>query len=145
MIQSTRMARLLAMRSTLPLGTLVSVRETLASSSQRSALPTISGLAGQIAGAVVGNGVFLQYGRDQERDAESTGLPYAVGAGDTPQGLVSFFEKLKADEGSPHLIFLQSHPLPSERTEDAKTLTRAMRGAPTKTSATEYRAFKANL
>ncbi len=73
-----------------------------------------------LAANLAGQGALLSFGRDQESDADVHGLPYAVAAGYDPMGFVRLFEKLKKGEGPGFLVFLQSHPLPSERIDDAK-------------------------
>lgn len=103
------------------------------------------GLLGQIASNIVGTGVMLKYGRDQERDADAAGLPYTARAGWDPNGMVSFFEKLKKDEGSPYLVILQSHPLPSERIANVKALIKAMKKVPRERGEVPYASFRQKL
>jgi predicted Zn-dependent protease len=56
-------------------------------------------LASLVAGAVqIGTG--LTFDQDQERQADSLGVEYAVGAGFNPWGMVDFFSALKGLEGT---------------------------------------------
>lgn len=68
----------------------------------------------------------LRFSRDFEREADNTGWEYLVTAGIDPGGLVSFFEKLRADEreqlgsaadAADTLSFLSTHPASQERVE----------------------------
>lgn len=60
-----------------------------------------------------------KYSRDFEREADDFGLAYLVEAKVDPQGLVSFFEKLKKIEPSmpKSLSLLNTHPATEERIE----------------------------
>lgn len=66
----------------------------------------------------------LRFSRDFEREADDTGWEYLITAGIDPAGLISFFEKLKADEreqlgsaadATDTLSFLSTHPASEER------------------------------
>lgn len=93
---------------------------------------------GALAGQLAGQGAMLSFGRDQESDADAHGLPYSVAAGYDPEGFVRLFEKLKKGEGPAFLNFLQSHPLPSERIEDAKAQIAKMKKTPDKKNEAAY-------
>ncbi|MBI1945452.1 MAG: M48 family metalloprotease [Deltaproteobacteria bacterium] len=95
----------------------------------------LAGLAGQLAG----QGAMLSFGREQESDADEHGLPYAVAAGYDPEGFVRLFGKLKKGEGPGFLVFLASHPLPSERIEDAQAQIAKMKDKKGKTNEAAYR------
>ena len=103
------------------------------------------GLVGQLAQSVVGQGTLIQFTRSQEADADAKGLPYAVRAGYSPEGFVTFFDKLKKDEGAKWMKWLQDHPLPSERITAAKQRIAKLKGAPDKLGTEEYVRFKAKL
>lgn len=75
---------------------------------------------GALAGQLAGQGALLTFGREQESDADAHGMPYAVAAGYDPEGFVRLFQKLQKGEGPGFLVFLQSHPMPSERVEEAQ-------------------------
>lgn len=93
---------------------------------------------GALAGQLAGQGALLSFGREQESDADQHGLPYSVAAGYDPEGFVRLFEKLKKGEGPGFLVFLQSHPLPSERIEDAKAQIGKMKDKKGKTNEAAY-------
>ena len=102
----------------------------------------LTGLAAQVAGT----GVLLKFSRDHERDADEFGLPLCNSAGYDPQGYVRMFQKIrKMGESSAAGSFLQSHPLPTERIEDAQVRITAMKVKGTATNEREYAAFKAQL
>jgi beta-barrel assembly-enhancing protease len=75
---------------------------------------------GALAAQLAGKGALMGFGREQETDADEHGLPYAVAAGYDPEGFVRLFQKLQKGEGPGFLVFLQSHPMPSERVEGAQ-------------------------
>ena len=77
------------------------------------------GLAGQLAAGVGTKGFMLANSRGDETEADEYGARYASAAGYDPRGLVTFFEKLKQQEGkSPQtLAFLSDHPATGDRIE----------------------------
>jgi predicted Zn-dependent protease len=102
----------------------------------------LAGLAAQVAGT----GVLLKFSRDHEREADEYGLPLCNSAGYDPMGFVRMFEKIRRQgEAGAAAAFLQSHPLPSERIDDAKQRIIAMRARGTATNQRRYSAFKAQL
>jgi predicted Zn-dependent protease len=103
------------------------------------------GLLGELVSTLVSTGVLLKYGRDQERESDRYGIPYTVGAGYDPQGFVTFFEKLKADEGADWLVLVQSHPLPSERVETAQALINTIQDKPSELGEERFAEMKAKL
>jgi predicted Zn-dependent protease len=63
----------------------------------------------------------MKYGRDQEKDADLTGLLFMTQAGYNPQGMVQMMQTLQASSGGkgpPQ--FLSSHPDPGNRVEYLK-------------------------
>jgi len=66
---------------------------------------------------VVFNVVTLGYSRKDEYLADKLGVKYSKAAGFNPQGMVTFFQKLKAEgkNTSLQLVFLSSHPPIDER------------------------------
>jgi predicted Zn-dependent protease len=102
------------------------------------------GLVGQLAQAIIGQGTLIQFTRGQESDADAKGLPYVVRADYSPNGFVTFFEKLKKDEGASWLKWLQDHPLPSERIEAAKKRIASLKSKPSKTGEADYEKIKAS-
>jgi len=79
---------------------------------------------GQILQAVdvVFNVVVLGYSRKDEYLADKLGVKYAKAAGFNPYGMVTFFQKLKAEgkNTGPSLVFLSSHPPIDERIKQAE-------------------------
>jgi predicted Zn-dependent protease len=66
---------------------------------------------------VVFNVVTLGYSRKDEYLADKLGVKYSKSAGFNPQGMVTFFQKLKQEgkNSSFNLVFLSSHPPIDER------------------------------
>lgn len=62
------------------------------------------------------------FSRDEEREADRTGVAYMVKAGFDPYGSVRLQEKLGRASSSGTLSFLSSHPSNSERIQDMKRL-----------------------
>lgn len=102
----------------------------------------LSALASQLAQT----GVLLKFSRDHERDADEHGLPLCNGRGFDPDGLVRMFQTFKSQgEGPAALAFLQSHPLPSERIENAKALIKTLKPKGNDTNVERYRELQAKL
>jgi predicted Zn-dependent protease len=72
----------------------------------------------QIAGALVTNGVFLKFSRDDEREADRVGVQIMRKAGWDPRGMIELFEVLrreqKRDPGAVD-VFFSTHPSPQDR------------------------------
>ncbi len=85
----------------------------------KAALGEDPGTVGQIATALVGGGVQLAHSRGQETEADEYGAKYTTAVGYDPRGLVSFFQKLKAQEGQVpgFLKWLSTHPTSAERVD----------------------------
>jgi beta-barrel assembly-enhancing protease len=75
------------------------------------------GQLGQLAAGLVGQGTMLKFGRDMEKEADEYGARYTSAVNYDPKGLVSFFQKLQAEEGSTPGVFqwLSTHPSSAER------------------------------
>lgn len=71
---------------------------------------------------VVFNVVTLGYSRKDEYLADKLGVKYAKAAGFDPHGMVTFFQKLKAESKNTglNLVFLSSHPPIDERIKKAQ-------------------------
>ena len=66
-------------------------------------------------------GFLLKYGRDHERESDHDGIAYAAAAGWSPQGFVTFFEKMEElGGGSSTPTILVTHPPAAERLENAR-------------------------
>jgi predicted Zn-dependent protease len=77
----------------------------------------------EIVANIVAGGTLMKFSRDAEREADRLGIHYAYAAGIDPMGMVTFFEKLKAVEGSrPSAVeqFFSSHPLTDDRIQAAR-------------------------
>jgi predicted Zn-dependent protease len=72
----------------------------------------------QIAGALVTNGVFLKFSRDDEREADRVGVQIMRKAGWDARGMIELFEVLrreqKRDPGAVD-VFFSTHPSPQDR------------------------------
>ncbi len=77
------------------------------------------GLLQQIAAGVAGKGAMLANSRADENEADEYGARYSSMAGYDPHGLVTFFQKLLAMQGSQSklLTWLSDHPATSDRIE----------------------------
>jgi predicted Zn-dependent protease len=103
------------------------------------------GLVEQIAGQLVATGALLKFSRDQESEADMHGLPYLVSAGYDPNGFIRFFAKLRKGEGPGALVFLQDHPLPSDRIAALQARIDLMKNAPKNRNQAEYEDIKRKL
>ena len=88
----------------------------------------LGGWAGMIIQNVAGLAVpltFLKFSRGAEKEADRLGAQYLWAAGYDPRAMVSFFEKLQANEkkkpGTLAKIFM-SHPMNSERSVEVQNL-----------------------
>ena len=110
-----------------------------------AALGENPGVAGEIAAGIVGNGYLLKHSRDAESDADDVGIRWITKANYSPQGYVSFFEKLASGGGSPP-EFLSTHPDPSNRVQSAKDYISKLRNAPSNMGdATRFAAIKSRI
>ena len=73
----------------------------------------------QMAAGLAGNVGMLKFGRDMEKEADEYGATYTSASGYDPRGLVSFFQKLAAQEGKTPgaLQWLSTHPASAQRVE----------------------------
>ncbi len=72
---------------------------------------------GQVAAGLAGNGAMLANSRGMETEADEYGAQFTSAANYDPRGLVSFFQKLQAQEGSTPgvLKWLSTHPTSADR------------------------------
>jgi len=102
--------------------------------------------AAQVAGALVTNGVFLKFSRDDERDADRIGLQVMTRAGWDPRGMIELFDVLQR-EASRHPgavdVFFSTHPAPQDRIAQLKTATSRARGGIRDTR--EFRTVKSRV
>jgi predicted Zn-dependent protease len=102
--------------------------------------------AAQVAGALVTNGVFLKFSRDDERDADRVGLQIMTKAGWDPRGMIELFDVLRREANrNPGAVevFLSSHPSPEDRMAALRTATARSRGGTRDTA--EFRAMKSRV
>jgi beta-barrel assembly-enhancing protease len=80
------------------------------------------GLLHQLVAQVGGTALLLNYSRGAEREADERAIEYMYAADKDPRGLIRFFERLQEEHGeTPRaLVWLQSHPLTSNRILDAQ-------------------------
>jgi hypothetical protein len=87
---------------------------------------SVGGWAGSLAqmGISVGAGsVFTKYSRDAETEADMVGAQIIYDAGYDPQAMVTFFQKLKAQQGGKSgPSFLASHPDPGNRAQNVSSI-----------------------
>jgi hypothetical protein len=87
---------------------------------------SVGGWAGQLAqmGISIGAGsVFTKYSRDSETEADMVGAQIIYDTGYDPRAMVSFFEKLKQQQGgSSGPTFLASHPDPGDRARNVASI-----------------------
>ena len=96
----------------------------------------------------------LQFSRDFEREADDTGWGYLLETDINPRGMLSFFEKLHAEEkdlGAPasaqgYLSFLSTHPTTNERIERLQQKLRDLEeGSRSDPFGVDFRAFQEAL
>ena len=97
----------------------------------------------QAAGAMVANGVFLKFSRDDEREADRVGLQIMTKAGWDPHGMIELFDVLRResnrDPGAVD-VFFSTHPSPQDRIAQLTAATPRSRGGIRDTA--EFRAVK---
>ena len=106
-----------------------------------------AGALGQMGISLTAGGVFMKYSRDAETEADMVGAQIIYDAGFDPQAVVSFFAKLKEQQGGKSgPQFLASHPDPGNR---GKEISRILSRFPGKTFNTkdsaEFLAAKKSL
>jgi predicted Zn-dependent protease len=73
--------------------------------------------------------VSMTFSREEERDADRTGLGYAAAAGFDPYGAVRAWERMAAG-GERTMRFLSSHPAPAERVQSMRALAAQLAPSP---------------
>ncbi len=95
----------------------------------------------QMAGAVLSTGYLLRFSREQEVDADVTGVRYTVGAGWSPNGLIDFFKRLGGDReaGSRRALgWISTHPMPEDRVVHVEEAIAGFSSVPTKDGRAEH-------
>ena len=87
----------------------------------------VGGLAGSLAQmgmSLTSGSVFMKYSRDAEKEADMVGAQIMYDAGYNPEGVVTFFLKLKQQQGSSGNgpSFLASHPDPGDRAQSIQKI-----------------------
>ena len=100
----------------------------------------------QVAGALVTNGVFLTFSRDDEREADRVGLQIMKRAGWDPRGMIGLFEVLRREEKRDPAaveVFFSTHPSPEDRIAQLSAATARSRGGTRDTA--EFRSVKSRV
>jgi predicted Zn-dependent protease len=100
----------------------------------------------QAAGAMMANGVFLKFSRDDEREADRVGLQILTKAGWDPRGMIELFEVLRRESArNPGAVdvFFSTHPSPDDRIAQLTAATSRSRGGVRDTPA--FRSMKARV
>jgi len=100
----------------------------------------------QVAGALVTNGVFLKFSRDDEREADQVGLQIMTKAGWDPRGMTELFDVLRREANrNPGAVegFFSTHPSPEDRIAQLRAATARGRGGVRDTA--EFRAVKSRV
>jgi len=102
----------------------------------------------QAAGAMMANGVFLKFSRDDEREADRVGLDIMTKAGWDPRGMIDLFDVLrresKRDPGAVE-VFFSTHPSPEDRIAQLSAAAARLRrrAAPARQPVRDTAAFRA--
>ena len=100
----------------------------------------------QAAAALLANGVFLKFSRDDEREADRVGLQILRQAGWDARGMVEFFEVIRREANRDPAaveVFFSTHPSPQDRIARLQADVRRMPGGTRDTAA--FRTVKARL
>jgi predicted Zn-dependent protease len=92
-----------------------------------------------------GSALFAHYSRDAEREADHDAVNFMVAVGINPNGLVTMFEKLLAEEKSqPSAVagWFATHPLTSERVQNVQQEIAALPPASLRNLTTDTKAFQ---
>jgi beta-barrel assembly-enhancing protease len=82
-----------------------------------------AGQLGQMGISFAAGSVFMKYSRDAETEADMVGAQIIYDAGYDPQAIVTFFQKLKAEQGQKSgPKFLASHPDPGNRAKNVASI-----------------------
>lgn len=102
--------------------------------------------AARIAAGFLANGIFLKFGRDDEREADRVGLQMMTRAGWDARGMVELFQILrqeqKRDPGRVEMFF-STHPSPQDRIERLQQDAATRRGG--RRDSEEFQAIRARL
>ena len=105
------------------------------------------GLIAQVSSGIAAKGLLLAHSREDETEADEYGARYAAAAGYDPHGLVTFFQRLKEQEGnSPSLlVYLSDHPATQDRLDHLNTYIAAQQLGGTNLGADAYGRIRKRL
>lgn len=105
------------------------------------------GAVSQVAAAIVGNGALLAHSRNDETEADELGARFSSAAGYDPHGLVTFFQKLMAEQGkTPKILtWLSTHPATEDRIQHVNQYIAQNNLRGSKTDSPEFQAAKARI
>lgn len=90
------------------------------------------GAVRQIATVIAARGALTSFSREAEREADDYGVLYMARAGWSPQSYARFFDRLAEMSDRPEVLaFLETHPRPDERAENARALIASLERVPT--------------
>jgi len=102
--------------------------------------------AARVAASFLANGIFLQFGRDDEREADRVGLQMMTRAGWDGRGMVELFEILRREQKrdpSQVEVFFSTHPSPQDRIARLQQDAARTRGG--RRDSAEFQAIKSRL
>ncbi len=105
-------------------------------------------MLGQLVAGVLGTGYLLRFSREQEIDADVTGVNYVISAGWRPHGFINFFERLGGDReaGSRRALgWISTHPMPEDRIVHVREAIEAHGTVPAKLGTEEHQQLLAML
>lgn len=102
----------------------------------------------QIAAQIVGTGALARFSREHEREADELGVQMMAKAGYNPQGMVTMFEELLANEKSqPGKVaqFFSTHPLTRDRINEVTKIIQRMGNPSGRTDEASYQSIRRRL
>jgi len=102
--------------------------------------------AARVAAGFLANGIFLKFGRDDEREADRAGLQMLTRAGWDARGMVELFEILRREQKrnpSQVEVFFSTHPSPQDRIARLQQDVAKSRGG--RRDSAEFQAIKSRL
>lgn len=102
----------------------------------------------QMVASIAGTGYLLRFSREQEVDADLTGLRYTIGAGYSPKGFVDFFGRLAGDRSAGSrkaLTWISTHPMPEDRASYVEEAIAEHAPVPTREGRSDHQRMLASL
>jgi len=100
----------------------------------------------QAAGAMVADGVFLKFSRDDEREADRVGLEIMTKAGWDGRGMIELFETLRQQQKrDPNAVdvFFSTHPSPADRIQNLTAAAARLRRSAARQAVRDTKEFRA--